>query len=97
MGQPTKSQRRTMFEDETEQDMCGALIEMRAIYKRKGELKGMREAELEGRRKLALRLVRRKMEKCGMTACEAAEYLGLDSELADWCVRAMSVGEGVGT
>ena len=63
MGQPTKSQRRTMFEDEAEQGMCGALREMIAIARYEGMLKGMREAELEGRRKLALRLVRRKMEK----------------------------------
>ena len=86
--QSTKSQRRTMFRDETEQDMCGALKEMQAIFRHEGELKG--------ERKLALSLVRERMEKRGMTVREAAEDLGLEPELADWCARAMSVGEDVG-
>lgn len=82
--QSTKSQRRAMFRDETEQDMCGALEEMQAIFRHEGE------------RKLALSLVRERMEKRGMTVREAAEDLGLEPGLADWCARTMSVGGDVG-
>ena len=74
-----------MFRDETEQDMCGALEEMQAIFRHEGE------------RKLALSLVRERMEKRGMTAREAAEDLGLDPELTNWCATALSGGDGSGT
>ena len=87
--QSTKSQRRGMFRDETEQDMCGAMEEMQAIFRHEGELKG--------ERKLALSLVRERMEKRGMTAREAAEDLGLDPELTNWCATALSGGDGSGT
>ena len=69
-------------------DVCGALEEMQAIFMHKGELKGERE--------LALRLVRGRMGRRGMTAREAAEDLGLDQELAEWCVAAISGDEGIG-
>jgi hypothetical protein len=74
-----------MFRDEAEQDMCGALEEMQAIFRHEGEWK------------LALSLVRERMEKRGMTAREAAEDLGLDPELTNWCATALSGGDGSGT
>ena len=81
-------------------DVCGALEEMRAIFRDEGRLEGKREGRLEGkqegRQELALQLMREKMERRGMTAREAAEDLGLDPVLAEWCATALSGGDGSG-
>lgn len=55
--------------DGEEESLCGALAEMRVISQQEGKLE------------IALGLIKKKMEKCGMTAREAADSLIVDFDL----------------
>lgn len=76
-----------MVEDKQEESLCGALSEMQVIFEQKGE------------KKFALGLIKKKMEKCGMAAREAADSLivdfDLDSEIVDECMKILETGEDV--
>ena len=74
-----------MVNDQGGYNVCGALEELRDISKQ--------EAKLE----IALYLMKKRMEKCGMTAREAADSLivdfDLDSEIVDECMKILETGE----